>query len=89
MPPLKLLSPAVSIDKEEEKPQALTWRGSARSHFYPTRRALPNDSLCLPSPSLTFSPRQQAFRVLYLTPYSTGINGRIKLTATEPYLPAG
>lgn len=46
----------------------------------------------LPLPSLSlcdFRSRQQAFRVLYLTPYSTGINGRVKLTATEPYLAAG
>lgn len=89
MPPLKLLSLAVGIKKEDEKPQALTWRGSAHSHFHPTSWALPNDSVFLPSPSLTLTPQQQAFRVLYLTPYSRGINGRVKLTATEPYLPAG
>lgn len=77
------------MEKEDEKLQALTWRGSACSHFHPTPRTLPNYSLFLPSPSLTFTPQQQAFRVLYLTPYSTGINGRVKLTATEPYLPAG
>lgn len=52
-------------------------------------RALPSYSLFFPSPSLTFTPQQQALRVLYLTPYSTGINGRVKLTGTEPYLPAG
>lgn len=48
----------------------------------------PGSARLLPLPPLSlrdFGCRQQAFRVLYLTPYSTGINGRVKLTATEPF----
>lgn len=48
--------PVSGSSEEDEKPPALTWRGSAHSHFHLAPWAPHGCCRFLPSPSVTFAP---------------------------------